>query len=537
MTQITIDAVFFAQTHVLQPGTPFFKLVGNKATLIKAHVLSPSGVESPLVEAELCLEGETLRLPLEGPAILPHEICLEPGKVVHRYEDSFTTMIPARWIKRGLEVIIHAGDVKHEVRYIDVGPPLVLNMTMFDIHYFAHDDVDYPEGWEDEIAARRPLSEFNVQRLKNIIFPELIIPPGNIPAVRCTSTDDYQAQTGQTFNGKQAAALKWVEALHCSGGQTRLSAYFINIVNVAAGGEAWALAGTGSLNRFPVLHHELGHVLGLEDAPCEGTFPYIGPMYGITKGDNGFHGGPTWKFDPRIGFISPTLSDNPERGNPGEWRKDPMCGGGIAEEYDEALAYFSDFSVRKQQEYLEKDLTIYSEEKQAYVCWHHYLGAYEYVQKNDGYLFPIERDVEVFSILFAISAVTERGNFIYELIGPYNSGLIDTFDPSVEEDRKRARKINVSHWDTRRARKLNAPHWDICLRVEQGDVTKTFMMPIEWNPDANPLDMESLQTRALNLPVRDGKVGKVELLLTPEADINGLPEHPTVLYTRTFKDT
>jgi|SaaInlStandDraft_1057018.scaffolds.fasta_scaffold11259_3 hypothetical protein len=538
MSSITIDAVFFAQTHVLRPEDPFFKLVGEKDTLIKVHVLSTSEEKAPLVKAELKLEGETHRLALKGPDHLPKEICIEPGKVVHQYEDSFTATVPARWIKRGLEVTIHAGDLSHEVRTIEIGPPLVLNNTMFDIHYFEYEDVDYPEGWEEEMAVRRPLTEFNVQRIRNVIFPELIIPPGTFPATRCTSTDDYAEQNGSPFNGKQAAALKWVEALHCAGGQTRLSAYFINIANVPAGGEAWALAGTGSLRRFPVLHHEYGHVLGLEDSPCEGTFPYIGDMHGHKKdGPGTFHGGPTWKFDPRVGFLSPLLSDNLERGNPGEYRKDPMGGGGITEERDEALAYFSDYSVRKQQEYLEKDLTIYSEEKQEYVCWHHYLGGFEYIQENDGYLFPIERDVEVYSILFAVSAVTERGNFIYELLGPYTSGLIDTFDPNVEEDRKRARGLNVTLWDTRRARRINAPHWDVCLRVEQGGVTKTFMMPVEWNPNDDPLRMESLQTRALNLPVRDGEIGKVEILLTPEASLNGIPDSPKVLYSRSFSDS
>ena len=48
----------------------------------------------------------------------------------------------------------------------------------------------------------------------------------------------------------------------------------------------------------------------------------------------------------------------------------------------------------------------------------------------------------------------------------------------------------------------------------------------------NPLDGNSFQTRALNVPVRDGDITKVELLLTRDADINGLPEHPEVLYTR-----
>ncbi len=518
MNDVTIDSVFFAQTHVLKPGAPFFKLVGDKATLIKAHVLSPSGAAAPPVEAELTLEGETLRLPLEGPAMLPAGICLEPGKVVHRYDDSFTAMIPACWIKRGLQVTVRAGDLEQEVDLLEIGPPLVLNMTLLDIHYFDYEDADYPEGWEEEIAVRRPVSAFNVQRIKRMLFPELVIPPrGALPAVRCTCTADYQVKTGQPFNGKQAAALHWQRALQEAGGQRRLTAFFISIANVPSGGEAWDFGGVGSLSRFPVLNHELGHVLNVNDLPCEGGYPYRGPMYGIDKDHGAYHGGPTWRFDPRVGFISPILSEKAERGTPGEWKKDPMGGGGVGEEPGEAIAGFSDYSVRKMQEYMEEHVAHWSEEKQAYVGWHHYLGDFATVFKNDGVRFPIERDVEVYSVMAAVSAVTEEANFIYPVIGPYRSGLIDTFDPTVEEDRRRARKLSVGSWD-------------ISLRIEQGGVTKTFMLPVAWRPGDDPLDGASLQTRAVNVPVRDGEVTRAELLLTPEADVHGVPAAPRVLY-------
>lgn len=517
MNDTTIDAVFFAQTHVLQPGAPFFKLVGGKPALIKVHVLSASGAEAPAVAAELRLDGETTRLPLQGPAVLPTEICIEPGKVVHRYEDSFTAVIPARWIKLGLEVTIRAGDVEHAVRPIDIGPPLIMNMTMFDIHYFDYEDVDYPEGYDEEIFVRRRLSELNIQRLKRILFKELIIPPrANNPAVRLTSTDEHMTKTGQPFNGKQLAAQQWYEALQDAGGQKRRTAFFISIANVHSGGWAWDYAGMGSLRRFPVLNHELGHVLGVDDLPCEAGFPYVGQMYGRTKGNGGFHGGPTWRFDPRIGFVSPVLSD--KTSTPGEWKKDPMGGGGIGEEPGEAIAQFSDYSVRKMQDYMERNVVEWSEEKQAYVKWNPYVGEFCDVVKNNGILFPVERDVEVYSILFSVSAVTDEGNFIYPVIGPYVSGLIDTFDPAIEEDRKRARKLPLGSWD-------------ICLRIEQGGVTRTFLVPVAWRPDDDPLDLDSLQTRAVNVPVRDGEVTRAELLLTPEADVVGMPESPTVLYS------
>jgi hypothetical protein len=530
-TDIRIADLFFAQTHVLRPGGPFFKLVGGKDTLIKVQVVSPTGAAAPPVSAELSLDGETTTLPLEGPAELPTEFCGEPGKVVHQFSDSFTAMIPGKWIKRGLEVSIYAGDVTHTVEELEVGPPMVIHMTMLDIHYFDYEDADYPEGWVEEMAVRRPFTEFHVQRKPRILFPELIVPPrGGLPAVRCTCTDDYMTKTGQPFNGKQAAALQWQDALQRAGGQKRLCIYYISIANVPSGGEAWDFGGVGALNRFPVLSHEFGHVLGVDDLPCEGGYPYKGPMYGRDKA-GGFHGGPNWGFDPRLGlpegepgkpaFIPPYLSEQCVRGNPGEWKKDPMGGGGIGEEPHEEIARFSDYSVRKMQEYMERHVAIWREDKQAFAAWHHYLGGFDTLLKNNGFDLPIERDVECYSIMAACSAVTEEANFIYEPIGPYTSGLIDTFDPAVDADRQRARRLPIAAWD-------------LSLRITQGTQTRTYMLPMAWRPDDDPLDPASLQTRAINVPTRDGPVTHAQLLLTPEAQVHGLPETPTVLYARDF---
>jgi len=270
--------------------------------------------------------------------------------------------------------------------------------------------------------------------------------------------------------------------------------------------------------------------LGVDDLPCEGGYPYRGPMYGIDK-DGGFHSGPTWGFDPRLGlpgapegkplFIPPVLSDQAERGTPGQWRKDPMGGGGIGEEPTEAIARFSDYSVRKMQEYMEGHIAVWREDKQAYAMWHHYLGDFSALLKNDGFKLPIENNVEVFSVMAASCAVTEEANFIYEVIGPYTSGLIDTFDPAVEADRKRARRLPVAGWD-------------VSLRIEQGGETRTYMLPMQWRPDDDPRDPAALQTRAVNVPARDGRVTRAELLLTPEAHVNGMPDEPRVLYAREF---
>ena len=64
---IRIEAVYLAQTHVMKPDQPYFRLTGNRDALPKA---------------------------------LPSE----PGVVQHRFEDSFTAMIPARVVRPGLSV-------------------------------------------------------------------------------------------------------------------------------------------------------------------------------------------------------------------------------------------------------------------------------------------------------------------------------------------------------------------------------------------------------------------------------------------------
>jgi len=82
---IVVDAVYFAQTHVLAPDHPYFRLVGGKDTLIKVHVLSSSGEKAPPVTATLLLDGDRTEVKLQGPECLPKCFCREPGKVDHSF--------------------------------------------------------------------------------------------------------------------------------------------------------------------------------------------------------------------------------------------------------------------------------------------------------------------------------------------------------------------------------------------------------------------------------------------------------------------
>jgi len=520
-----IDSVYFAQTHVLEPEHPYFRLVGGLDTLIKVHVLSPTGPSAPVVQATLTLDGESTTLELTGPAVLPSSFCKDPGKVVHKLDDCFTATIPGRWIKKGLKVAVKAGEAERSLDKLCIGPPIRLNMTMFDVHYFDYADVDYPDGWVAEIGVKRPVTELNVQRVKRLLFSKLVIPPCDGEAVLCSSEADYEQQTGRTFNGKQAAALIWQRALQDAGGQTRLSLFFINIANVKAGGYAENFGGCGDLKRLGVLHHELAHALDVEDLcpTMEPLYPYKGRMHGIGKVGGGYHAGPAWGYEFQNGahcFLCPTQPADGDDAGELEWRPSPVAGGGGE---PGALRAYSDWSVRKMQSYMENRIVLWDADKNAYVQFNGWIEDYLQVPGTDGVIYPVEHDVDVYSIMVAVSAVTEGVNYIYPLIGPYQSGLIDTFDPETPDDRRRARRL-----------KNFSQGWDICLRVEQGGTTRTYMMPLAWRPDDDPLNADQFQTRALNLPARNGRVTRAEILLTPDVDANGPPQNPRVLCSRDF---
>lgn len=535
---ITIDAVYFAQTHVQEPCCPYFRLVGGRNALIKVHVLSEAGADAPPVAVALKLGEESAVIELTGPSMLPKAFEKHPGKVLHRFDDCFTATIPGRWIQKGLIVTVQAGTAEKVFDELCIGPEIHLNTLMFDIHYFDIEDVEWPENWVEEIAIRRPITSMNVQRMKRLLFPEVVVKPnGGQPAILCNSPEDYERQTGKPMSGHQGTAFKWSKALQDAGGQGRLSLVYINIGNVRAGGFAEPLHGCGSLPRYGVIHHEWGHALDVEDlSPTEEPlYPYRGSMYGIDKTTTGgYHKGPAWGYDHRVGvaskhkdtpfFINPVVQEGcgDEKNIVGEWRKSPVRGGaGNEPEAPGTFEAYSDWSVRKMQTFLERRLLKWDDSESAFRAWNNWWDCHRKLFKNDGVSCPVEHEVDVYSIMVTASAVTPDANFIYPVIGPYRSGLIATFDPENPDDRRRARRLRDF-----------GDGWDLCLRIEQGGNTRTYMMPLAWRPEDDPLDECLFQTKALNVPVRDGEVTRVELLLTPDAEVNGLPADPEVLYAR-----
>jgi hypothetical protein len=524
---LTIDAVYFAQTHVLKPDNPKFGLVGNRDALIKAHVVDLGTPAAPPVSATLTLGGQTLVLPMTGPATLPASIADGLGVVQHSSANSFTAVIPAEWVKPGLAVNVTAGAATVNFANLKIGAPTKVIMRMFDIHYFGQTTGDYPAGWKEELEAKWPLSQLELRRLPNVVFPELVIPTrAGLPAVRIKSPADYLAQTGQSFDGEQAAALAWNGALKRAGGRSgRLNLYYLNIYGANAGGQAGGFSGVGNGTSQGILHHELGHALSLPHWGDSAAYPYKGAMHGIAAPPNynETHAGPAWAFDlPSLSFIPPTAQTNNVGGNPaGTYKVDPMQGGGTGyQEPGYLMNHFSDYSMNQMRNYLEGHVLVWNDTLGSYASWNQSAAAYVSAVSNNGVQYPIERDVPVITIMASVSGASPNVNMVYPPIGPYTAGLIRLFDPTVAADRSAAQSIFAP-----------ANGCDVSLRIIQGGVQKNYLLAASWEPSADPLSGGSLITEAVNLPASDGEVTLAELLLTPNAEVNGLPINPQILST------
>lgn len=513
-----IEAVYLAQTHVMKPDQPYFRLTGNRAALLKVHVVSASGAAAPPVQALVRSKGETVMLTLQGPATLPKTLPSEPGVVRHTLEDSFTALIPARLVRPGLSVEVRAGaqSVRHEPA---VGAPTVVKMKMFDIHYFGRKGNDYPEGIFQELEAKWPVAAFELERVRNINFPELVIPHRasvENPPVKVASPEAYLAKTGKKFDGEQAAALQWVGALSRAGGNQDVAMCYVTIMGVPAGGQAGGYNGVGSPS-VGIMNHELGHAFSLPHIGEQKDYPYRGALHGISppKVFNEVHVGPTWGFDlPSKTFLPPTVQQPSGRWVAGTYKADPMQGGGSGDqEKPFRLRHFSDYNVRKMQAYLERKVAVYRAGQ--FFKWDDTTGDYTKKVQTDGVHYPTEIDVPVLSVMASISLAFPDVNLVYPPIGPYKGNRIRTFDPRVLADREAARATFSPKGGC-----------DFTLKVTQGGKESLYLLPVSADDAGKPL---GLATAAVNLRAADGPVTAVELLHTPGADRTGLPESPKVL--------
>lgn len=534
-----IGQVFFAQQHVQEPADPLFKLVGNLAALIKIQVYSDMPRQAPDVVVMLDVGGQSHEFTLRGPRMLPKPYPGEPKLMPHSYDDSYTGIIPREWIKPGLKVAVELraysypnkfnppGNTgmtvfdRREFENLRVGAPSKMLMTSFDIHFFQEEEgADFPRGWEIALADKLPVAELEVQRVRHIVFDDVVMPN----CMRVGSAKEYEERTGQPFDSESKAARRWMVALKQAGGRNYdHSVLFLNLAGVEANGwgDKERLAGTTDLGRMGNFVHEMGHVYGLPHWDESKNYPYKGDMLGIRADkENVPHVGPTWAYSlHRRAFISPLSGgEDPAREQVGPWRRDPMYGGGHGEPVNYMIRHFSDYSVRQMQDFIEKRVLFWDETQKAYFRWNDETLSYSTPVESDGWNLATDPFAEVISVIASASAVAPEANYIYPPIGPYQAGLLHRFDANSAEDRERAKTFGFSDATC-----------DVCLRVTQGGKTTTYLLEAKLDPDANPARGGYVVT-AINLPAQDGKLTRMELLHTPDVISKGIPADAKVLY-------
>lgn len=531
----SIVAVYFAQTHVTTPEyivpgvNENFKLISSREILIKVNITSPDKELSPEVTARLELNGSVQMITLTGPKNLPDAFDATIGKVLHQFEDSFTGIIPKDWVLPGLKVSIITPTKSVIYDKLTIGAPNKMIVTNFEINAYTEQNSEFPKGWDAEFAEKFPASDFIVQNVRKVL-PTISVPPvgGNKIAARISNDADYAAiNNGASVEStsENLVSTEWKSALRDAAGSfygnmvyTHVAWKFEKRANKGVGG-GYSSVGRRGPTSLGILLHEMGHGLSL---PHWGNgYPYIGDMYGIKASTvaGGIHSGPIWSYDKKSGKFIPPYQSGVQ---PLTYKNDPMSGGGNKLKEPGFLTnHFSDYSVHKMNKMLESHLVVYNEELKQYAKWSNNSGSYSIIQQNTGNIkFPIERDVEVISVMAAVSSKTPQANLIYEPVGPYKSGIISTFDPRESTDKTDAAKYFCPKNGC-----------DITLKIEQGGKIKYAMLPIGLDNSLSEFDPASFITKAVNLAARDGVVNKVELLSTPDAQINGLPNNPIVLDT------
>jgi hypothetical protein len=432
--------------------------------------------------------------------------------IQHSLDDgSFTGFIDKDLIQPGMTVKVEADDAEAVFSNFTLRAPTVLRMNYFKVACFNSTYPAFASGWQDEWESRVPVSEMQIEEV-SVDFPEMVMVPQD-------SYIAYKATSKSESNKGEKALARINIALQDAAGisqDKRTTLHYAAAANLSMSlaGKGADFHAVGHAGEFGNLGHECGHALGL--AHCnQGGFPYDAGTYGGIIAEKEWVG-PNWGFSLYNEKFFPIVSSYN-----GFYKKTPMLGGGSGDN-DEPWAlmkHFADYEADKMANKIDSWMVVWNDNLNSWAQWNTSTNDYSNTVQNDGVLFPIQHDVDVYSVVVIINPPTQDVYHIYDPIGPYNSGLIRLFNPNVAQDQADVQSAYPDH----------TGGFDYTIKIHQDTTTTFAMLPIEHDSSADPNDGNFFYTFAINVPASDGPVTKVKIFKTLDAEVNGTNNKVTKL--------
>ncbi|EAL60960.1 hypothetical protein DDB_G0292822 [Dictyostelium discoideum AX4] len=576
---LKVSNVRFAQTHVIpiegkswniQGSTKHMSIVGKRRALLLASFQD----QNLSYFATIWYDGGKVgMIQLNDPSQLP--LTEDNGEKYSKVHHS--GMIPKEWVRVGMKIQFSSfgginGTEVSDILSPDVGQDYTLKMWILPFYLFGANDTNtqpfsktkgIDSGISKELIEKWSCSDLQADNhpIQKIDWPYFVMEPrsGN-PAMVITNSDQkkdgYAIMNGvlsilwllRGMFGESSSSIQiYSPLLHLDAKGRYADTY---------GGLGGSSAGTGNHRFTGIFIHEQGHAMGLPHAgeayDNKRKYPYkqgslSGSEWGFDANHNEFLG----TFIPPTAELYKTCKKNSIIDSKGRCVKQSVMQSGAGDQSSKyRYSMFADFEMTTIQNYF-KNSIYYDETNGKYKKWNdtsksYY--AYKPITKEKGFEgvdenTPIERNVDIYSIIFTYSTVEKpkvgKISQIYPLLKS-KGNLIRQFDPTNKKEMDSVNpKLNGEFkWY------CNSSGCDYTIRVTFYDSSlkhvllqqgkRKYKLPTgSFRDNINdPKSSDSFMLGGVNIKANK-KIKKVELLETPFA-WNGIPKNPTVLVSKSF---
>ena len=338
-----IEHVAFAQTHVMEPGWPFFYLVSERPAFVEVVVTGSGAAPDVLLQASV--NGQQVgKLCLKGPATLPATV----DWTKHSKSDRYTVTLPSAWLMPGLSVKVTAGTASKTFSIAQLGVMTVpdVNLIMLTIDPLNYNtgatDTPVPNSFLADFASAVPSSHVRLGRFPaRVVLPKIVTSHGTsdgsgvapeVVSLRLCRSNETPGTTcaKPDVDGMEllGSVQRYLASIHQATGEFSYAFYFGNTGQFGSGGWGGGKNFVGA-DFTDIFIHEQGHSFSLlhwGEGAYQNTNPgasdYRYPYGGITSDGGGR--GDTWNFDQNVGEYVSNVCQDPKSSIFGKERSDAM---------------------------------------------------------------------------------------------------------------------------------------------------------------------------------------------------------------------